>query len=357
PNRGCPSTCNVRASRVETSSASRPASPGAATTSIRRAATAQRPRPRLTASMRYGRASVASTASRNGASAASGGRSLPSLPSTTVAPSGSTTACSCSPLRSSARAVVTTSKRRARGTPWMPGSPRASPSKPGGCAAGAGSPPPSRPPCSASRRCSGTRCRNSRIGSAALLGVPARLDGPALAIPLHLPLELVDELVDRQTHVGRRLARAQRRPLREDRRFRNAALRDRGVLLLGKLQLDLRGLGEQLAELGELALRVLANAWADLDVLPLHLKPHRRLLGGGQSRSRRHPSAPLRRHDAGSALSDSACERHHVNGVRARSAEGSRRRRGGRPGRVDVVDEQHHAGQLVRGCDKRSGHV
>src|SRR5581483_5962687 len=107
------------------------------------------------------------------------------------------------------------------------------------------------------------------------LGVAARLDAPLLAIALHLALELVGELVDRRLHVGRGLARAQRRALREDRRLGDVAVRDRGVALLGELDLDLGLVGELLLELPELPLGVLADRLGDLHVLSLHLKPHR----------------------------------------------------------------------------------
>src|SRR5437763_9004841 len=102
----------------------------------------------------------------------------------------------------------------------------------------------------------------------------AGLDGAAFTVALDLALELRDELVDRGFHVRRRLARAQGRPLGEDGRLGHLARRDRRVPLLGELDLDLCLLGELLAELGELSLGVLADRRRDLDVLPLHLKPH-----------------------------------------------------------------------------------
>src|SRR5437879_47334 len=121
----------------------------------------------------------------------------------------------------------------------MPASPRASPSNPGGsadwptaAAGGAATPssPPARPACSASRRWSGVRRQKRVTRSGCFVAVvrrmPAWLDDSPLAVALDLALELRDELVDRHLHVGRRLARTQRRALGEDGRLGHVVLGD-----------------------------------------------------------------------------------------------------------------------------------
>src|SRR5205085_11757783 len=95
-----------------------------------------------------------------------------------------------------------------------------------------------------------------------------------LPVALHLPFELVDELVDRRPHVGRRLARAQRRALRPDRRLGDVVRRDRRVALDAELELDLRRIGQLPLELPELVLGVAAHRVADVEVLALHLESH-----------------------------------------------------------------------------------
>ncbi len=176
-----------------------PRSPSTWTTVIREAATAQVVGPRRTDSARYGGGTVPSTASASGASASSGSSS-----STRSVPSPSATKFTASPRSPGASAVTTASQRRGRGTPWIPGSPRGSPSQPGGsatCPSRGGGAPPSRSmsPASASRTCSGLRRpkRATLRCVAVVRGVAAWLDAPPLAIALHLPFELVDELVDR----------------------------------------------------------------------------------------------------------------------------------------------------------------
>ena len=79
----------------------------------------------------------------------------------------------------------------------------------------------------------GGRCRRSRLKSgdvAVVGGMAARLDDAALAVALHLALELDDELVDRHLHVGRGFPRSQRRAFREDRSLGHVAVGDRRVL-------------------------------------------------------------------------------------------------------------------------------
>src|SRR2546429_1849867 len=95
-----------------------------------------------------------------------------------------------------------------------------------------------------------------------------------LAVALHLPLELVDELVDRRAHVRRSLARAKRRALRPDRRLGDVVRRDRRGALDAELELDLRRIGQLPLELPELVLGVAANRVADVEVLALHLESH-----------------------------------------------------------------------------------
>src|SRR5439155_2639030 len=95
-----------------------------------------------------------------------------------------------------------------------------------------------------------------------------------LAVALHLPLELVDELIDRRPHVSRGLARAKRRALRPDRRLGDVVRRDGRVALDAQLELDLRRIGQLPLELPELVLGVAANRVADVEVLALHLESH-----------------------------------------------------------------------------------
>src|SRR5262249_40626599 len=84
--------------------------------------------------------------------------------------------------------------------------------------------------------------------------------------------EIRDEPVDRGPDVGGRLARTERRALREDRRLGRAP----SMLGLGH-ELDLDGcLRTELAiQLRELRLRVRTKRRSDLNVASLDLKPHR----------------------------------------------------------------------------------
>src|SRR3712207_4258788 len=98
-----------------------------------------------------------------------------------------------------------------------------------------------------------------------------------LAVALDLPLELVDELVDRRLVVGGSLSGAQNRSLRPDRRLRYVVGRDRRIPLDGELELHPRGVRQLALELAELLLRVLPDRVRDLDVLALHLESHQDL--------------------------------------------------------------------------------
>src|SRR5262249_5654278 len=88
---------------------------------------------------------------------------------------------------------------------------------------------------------------------------PARLLVALLEISLVLTFEVVGELVDGRADVRRRLPGADRRTLGEDRPLGDVTRRDRRIVLLRELDLDLRRLGEPLPELAELGLGVLAD--------------------------------------------------------------------------------------------------
>ena len=204
-----PSTVSVRPSRVTTSSASIAAE---ARQPRRPRCARRRPprRPGRVAPPPPGRAAGCSPRPRRRAAPA---RRPARPPPRRACRPASATKCTMSPRRPGAAAVATASQRRGRGTPWIPGSPRCSPSQPGGSLL---SPVGGGP--------GGAERELARLGEllvqrlappeqahglggvagadAVVLRVPARLDRAHLAVALDLPFELVDQLVDRRLHVG-----------------------------------------------------------------------------------------------------------------------------------------------------------
>src|SRR6202011_293513 len=110
-------------------------------------------------------------------------------------------------------------------------------------------------------------------GGCLVRGLPVQ----AFAVLARLPLELVDELVDRAREGAGGRVRAQRQPARADRRLRSVVLRDLGVGLDVELELDL-WVVELALQPAELPLRVRPHGLADLDAPALHLESHGVLL-------------------------------------------------------------------------------
>src|SRR3954451_4985359 len=88
-----------------------------------------------------------------------------------------------------------------------------------------------------------------------------RLAALAALVPmaLDLPREVLRAEVHRVRTVPGRLAGAQGDPLEVQRRLRHLGLRDRGVALVGDLDLQPRELGDLLGHLGEALLHALAD--------------------------------------------------------------------------------------------------
>ena len=101
----------------------------------------------------------------------------------------------------------------------------------------------------------------------------------------------------------------------------------------------------------ELSLGVLADRRGDLHVLPLHLKPHHCLLGGGRARALSVTQTRVAARSRRPRRRTVRAERHHVD-ARAPARLSASSRRIGRAGRVHVVDEQHAPGDS-RAAPKR----
>jgi len=89
-----------------------------------------------------------------------------------------------------------------------------------------------------------------------------------------LPLELVDQRVDRRLERLRGGVRAQGQAAREDCRLGGVIVLDLRVGFDVQLELDVQ-VFELALELAELLLRVVADRGADLEVPALHLELHR----------------------------------------------------------------------------------
>ncbi len=96
-----------------------------------------------------------------------------------------------------------------------------------------------------------------------------------LAVAPHLAIELVDREVDRRVHVLGVLVRTQHRTARPDGQLRVLARADRAVPLDRELEVHARVLREVALDARQLALRVLADRRADIQVPAADLKLHR----------------------------------------------------------------------------------
>src|SRR5262245_37689277 len=95
-------------------------------------------------------------------------------------------------------------------------------------------------------------------------------------MPLHLPPDVLRELMDRVQHVRGRLLRMERYPLQAQIRLGDHSIRDAGVLLLRELDLERGVLRDLLADPLKPLLHTLAKLLGHLDVPPSDLDPHRR---------------------------------------------------------------------------------
>ena len=99
-------------------------------------------------------------------------------------------------------------------------------------------------------------------GSMPALRASPHLDGALVAVALDLPLELVEQLVDRSLVGRRRLARDEVRALGVDDRLDRVVVGDRRVVLARERDLDQRQVVEAAIELRQLRLRVLPRGLA-----------------------------------------------------------------------------------------------
>src|SRR4051812_33948896 len=127
--------------------------------------------------------------------------------------------------------------------------------------------------------------RKQKAESGFLRCCRARFDlgrDPPAALLVAVALDLAGHLVGRQVHglhhARRGVARAQRRPLQPQRQLGYLRVGDRGVLLLGQLDVALGHRGHLLADLLEALLDPVLKLVADHNVAPLHLDAHAALL-------------------------------------------------------------------------------
>src|SRR5437763_9256672 len=95
-----------------------------------------------------------------------------------------------------------------------------------------------------------------------------------LAMLLHLAAQVLGAVVNGVEHLGRGLARSERHPLEVQRGLSDLAVGDRGVALLGQLDLENGVLGNLPADPRKALLYVSAKLLGDLLVPSPHLDPH-----------------------------------------------------------------------------------